>query len=104
MKRYWLLLALLLVPSTTSASSSAAWTAFQVEVGRRCVAESGLRQARSSQAVTFDDTLGKAVALVTGRLSLPKSRVVTVRKLCVFDQRSKRVWTTEVQGWAAPTR
>lgn len=94
----------LALPSIAQASSPTAWAAFDTKVARQCERASGLRQPHASRPIGFDDTLGKVVALVSGDFVPRRGRAAVVKKLCVFDQRSGRVWLSEADGWSAPAR
>jgi hypothetical protein len=103
MLRASLCIALLTLTTGAQAASSDAWARFQLSVAEGCAAASKLDHAHISEIVGFDDSLGKVVALVTGR-TVPRRGVpaATIKKLCVYDKRSRHIWIDEAAGWSAP--
>ena len=89
--------ALVLSASPASASRDQAWALFNRQVTRACVAASGIRNARPSTIVGFDDRLGKVAMLVSDR-----TRGSSMSKLCIYDKRSKKAFTDDAEMWSAP--
>lgn len=79
------------------ASSDKAWAAFNAQATRACVAASGIRNARPSGIVGFDDRVGKVAILVSDR-----TRGSVVSKLCLYDKRSQRAFVDDAEMWSAP--
>lgn len=80
-----------------SASSDGAWRDFQLRVTRACVAASGIRNARASTIVGFDDQVGMVAMLVSDR-----TRGSSKSKLCLYDKRAKRAHIDDAEAWSAP--
>lgn len=102
MRFFPLALPLILTAMPAQASSDAAWAQFNRAVAQQCAVASGLRQARVSAIIGFDDTLDKVAALVTGIQPQPRLHGATGRMLCIYDKRTHRVWVDEATGWSAP--
>lgn len=79
------------------ASSPDAWVAFERQVTKACVEASGIRNARSSTIVGFDDRVGMVAMLVSDR-----TRGSALSKLCLYDKRAKRAHVDEAETWSAP--
>lgn len=79
------------------ASSDKAWATFNVQVTRACVAASGIRNARLSSIVGFDDRVGKVAMLVSDR-----TRGSAKSKLCLYDKRSQKAYVDDAEMWSAP--
>ncbi|MES3100557.1 hypothetical protein [Sphingomonas faeni] len=88
---------LVLVASQAFASSDAAWGEFNQRVTRSCVAASGIRNARASVIVGFDDRVGKVAQLISDR-----TRGSTLSKLCLYDKRTRTAFVDEADMWSAP--
>lgn len=86
-----------LVGSAARASSDAAWTEFNARVTRACVAASGIRNARPSTIVGFDDRVGVVAMLVSDR-----TRGSNQGKLCLYDKRARRAFVDDAELWSAP--
>lgn len=82
-----------------SASSDQAWAAFDAKVTRSCLAASGIRNARASTIVGFDDRVGMVAMLVSDR-----SRGSNVSKLCLYNKRRQRAYVDQADGWNAPPK
>jgi hypothetical protein len=94
---------LLTLSTAARASNSDAWANFQLNVAEGCAAASKLNHAHISDIVGFDDSLGKVVAIVTGRTTPRRGvPVATAKKLCVYDKRSRHIWIDDAPGWSAP--
>jgi hypothetical protein len=99
------IVATLTLAGAAQASSEAAWRQFDAQVRRSCATASGLGSARVSPVIGFDDSLGKVAVLVSGTQQVETragQRALPVRTLCIYDQRSKKTWTSEASGWSAP--
>jgi hypothetical protein len=83
--------------SPAHASSDKAWAAFNAKATRSCVAASGIRNARPSSMVGFDDRVGKVAILVSDR-----TRGSAVSKLCLYDKRSQKAFVDDAEMWSAP--
>lgn len=83
--------------SPAYASSDKAWTAFNVRVTRACVAASGIRNARPSSIVGFDDRVGKVAMLVSDR-----TRGSASAKLCLYDKRTQKAYVDDAETWSGP--
>ncbi len=79
------------------ASSDGAWREFNLRVTRACVAASGLRNARPSTIVGFDDRAGMVAMLISDR-----TRGSSMSKLCLYDKRAKRAYVDDAEMWSAP--
>jgi hypothetical protein len=79
------------------ASSDAAWAEFNARVTRACVKASGIRNARPSTIVGFDDRLAKVAMLVSDR-----TRGSAMSKLCIYDKRTRAVSIDDAEMWSAP--
>jgi hypothetical protein len=80
-----------------AASSDAAWRAFNAKVTRACLTASGIRNARPSTIVGFDDRVGVVAMLVSDR-----TRGSSRSKLCLYNKRSQRAHVDEAEMWSAP--
>lgn len=88
----------LVAPLTAAqASSDKAWAEFDQRVTRSCIAASGIRNARPSTIVGFDDRVGKVAMLVSDR-----SRGSNRAKLCLYDKRSRTAFVDDAEMWSAP--
>ncbi len=79
------------------ASSDGAWREFNLRVTRACMAASGLRNARASTIVGFDDRAGMVAMLVSDR-----TRGSSLSKLCLYDKRARRAYVDDAEMWSAP--
>ncbi len=80
-----------------SASGDQAWAAFNARVAKSCLAASGLRNARPSTIVGFDDRAGMVAMLVSDR-----TRGSNVSRLCLYNKRTRVAFVDEADGWSAP--
>lgn len=83
--------------SVASASSPDAWAEFDAQVTKACVAASGIRNARPSPIVGFDDRVGTVAMLVSDR-----KRGGSAPKLCLYDKRARKAFVDEAADWSAP--
>ncbi|MGJ0238568.1 hypothetical protein ACQEPB_08640 [Novosphingobium fluoreni] len=79
------------------ASSPAAWAQFDKRVTRACVAASGIRNARPSTIVGFDDRTGMVAMLVSDR-----TRGSSMSKLCLYNKRTQKAYVDDAEMWSAP--
>ncbi|QNE33454.1 hypothetical protein F1C10_10830 [Sphingomonas sp. NBWT7] len=77
------------------ASSDAAWAQFNTRVTKACIAASGMRGARVSSIVGFDDRVGMVAMLVNGQGRKPAM-------LCLYNKRTRTAYVDEASGWRAP--
>lgn len=87
----------MLLAAPATASSDTAWGEFTVRVTRACVAASGIRNARPSTIVGFDDRVGK-VAMLVSDLTRGSAR----SKLCLYDKRARKAYVDDAEMWSAP--
>lgn len=74
----------------TLASSPAAWSTHQSEVVAKCVAASGLKDAKLiGSLVEYDDSVGYTVALIGGTYPQAHMKNQPGRSLCLFDKRKR---------------
>lgn len=92
-------LALAAITSAQSAraSSDEAWRAFDAKVTKACLAASGLRNARPSTIVGFDDRVGMVAMLVSDR-----RRGSAMGKLCLYDKKTGKAFVDDAEMWSAP--
>jgi hypothetical protein len=90
-------LALAASASPASASGDGAWREFNARVTRACVVASGIRNARASTIVGFDDRVGTVAMLVSDR-----TRGSSASKLCLYDKRARRAHVDDAEMWSAP--
>jgi hypothetical protein len=95
-------LPLLITSSIAHASSDAAQADLTLAVAEKCASASGLKHAHVSELVAFDDTLAKVATLVTGVFPQKTLKGAKGKFLCIYDKRTKEVWTDEAKGWSAP--
>jgi hypothetical protein len=88
---------MLLPVASAQASSDQAWAEFNQRVTRACVAASGIRNARPSTIVGFDDRVGRVAMLVSDR-----SRGSARAKLCIYDKRARVAYVDDAESWATP--
>jgi hypothetical protein len=73
-----------------AASTPAAWSAYDQEVLKACVAASSLREARpGGERVDFDDRIGYSVLIIVGHYPQPQMHNQRGRELCLFDRRTR---------------
>ena len=85
----WLGVALYGAP-VAPASTPEAWSAYQQEVAKACVAASVLRHARvAGERVDFDDDAGLSVLLIAGEYPQPHMKNQRGRELCLFDKHTR---------------
>ncbi len=94
-----LLAAALVGATAASASSDQAWAAFNARATRSCVSAAGIRNARPSSIVGFDDRVGLVAMLVSDR-----SRGSNASKLCLYNKRTQKAYIDQADGWIAPPR
>ena len=87
-----------------AASSPAAWRAAEAKGRSACLTASGLREARTSAGVPFNDTVGRTAYLVQGRWPQPHMKNRTATMLCLYDRRSGVAEASESPGWSGPIR
>lgn len=80
-----------------AASSDDAWAEFDARVTKACLAASGLRNARPSTIVGFDDRVGMVAMLVSDR-----TRGSSVSKLCLYDKAARKARVDDAEMWSAP--
>lgn len=98
----WFVAAVLAV-SDAPASTPAAWTAFDQEVLRACVAASTLKDPQAAGSrVDFDDQAGVSLLLLTGHYSQPRMHNKPGAELCLFDRRTRKAVVTEADHFVAP--
>lgn len=85
------------VVTPASASGDGAWREFTARVTRACVVASGIRTARASTIIGFDDRVGMVAMLVSDR-----TRGSLRSMLCLYDKRAKRASVDEAEAWSAP--
>ncbi len=90
-------LAGLLLSTPATASSDKAWAEFNARVTKSCIAASGIRNARPSTIVGFDDRVGKVAMLVSDR-----TRGSSLSKLCLYDKRARKAYVDDAEMWSAP--
>jgi hypothetical protein len=79
------------------ASGDAAWAEFNQRVTRSCIAASGIRNARPSVIIGFDDRVGKVAQLISDR-----TRGSNRSKLCLYDKRTRKAFIDDAEMWSAP--
>jgi hypothetical protein len=73
-----------------AASTPQAWSAYDQEVLKACIAASSLRDARAAgERVDFDDRIGYSVLLIVGHYPQPHMNNRRGRELCLFDRRTR---------------
>ena len=87
----------MLLAAPATASSDKAWAEFNARVTKACVAASGIRNARPSTIVGFDDRVGKVAMLVSDR-----TRGSARSRLCLYDKRAHKAFIDEAEMWSAP--
>lgn len=92
-----LILGLAALSSSAHASSDQAWTEFNGQVTRACIAASGIRNPRPSRIVGFDDQVGMVAMLVQDR-----TRGSSLAKLCLYNKRTKKAYVDDAETWSAP--
>lgn len=80
-----------------AASSDRAWAEFNARVTRACIAAAGIRDARPSTIVGFDDRVGKVAMLVSDR-----ARGSMRAKLCLYDKKARQAHVDDAEMWSAP--
>lgn len=92
-------LALAAIASTrpASASSDEAWRAFDAKVTKACLAASGIRNARPSVIVGFDDRVGMVAMLVSDR-----TKGSAMGKLCLYNKKTGQAFVDDAEMWSAP--
>jgi hypothetical protein len=76
--------------SVAPASTPEAWSAYQQEVVKTCVAASSLRHARAAgERIDFDDDVGLSALLIAGEYPQPHMKGQHGRELCLFDKRTR---------------
>lgn len=88
---------LIILPTQARASSDDAWDEFYGRVTSECVHASGIRNARPSTIIPFDDRVGFVAMLVSDR-----TRGSNISKLCLYDRRTKRTFIQDADVWSAP--
>lgn len=79
------------------ASSDEAWRAFDAKVTKACLAASGIRNARPSVIVGFDDRVGMVAMLVSDR-----TRGSAMSKLCLYNKKTGKAFVDDAEMWSAP--
>ena len=78
------------------ASTPEAWSAFDEEVLRACVAASSLKGAQAAGTrIDFDDQAGVSALLLSGHYAQPRMHNKPGAELCLFDRRSRKAVVTE---------
>ncbi|WP_182084029.1 hypothetical protein [Aureimonas sp. ME7] len=90
-------LAIALAVGPAVASSPDAWAEFDARVEKACLAASGLRNARPSRIVGFDDRVGVVAMLVSDR-TRGSARAV----LCLYDKKTRKAHVDDAEMWSAP--
>ena len=84
---------------TVLASTPQAWSAYDAEVLKACVAASSLRNPHAAgQRVDFDDSIGYSALLLSGSYPQPHMKNQPGRELCLFDRRTRTAVIAEADG------
>jgi hypothetical protein len=94
--------AVLTLAAITSAQSARAfndeaWRVFDAKVTKACLAARGIRNARPSVIVGFDDRDGMVAMLVSDR-----TKGSAMGKLCLFNKKTGNAFVDDVEMWSAP--
>jgi hypothetical protein len=86
-----------------AASTPEAWSAYDQEVLKACVAASSLRDARPAGArVDFDDRVGYSALLIVGHYPQPHMSNQAGRELCLFDRRTRTASVADAERLIMP--
>jgi hypothetical protein len=86
----------LLGASVASASTPEAWSAYQQEVVKTCVAASSLRGAHAAgERIDFDDDVGLSALLIAGDYPQPHMKNQHGRELCLFNKYTRTAWMAD---------
>jgi hypothetical protein len=81
------------------ASTPQAWSAYDAEVLRACVAASSLRGTHAAgQRVDFDDAIGYSALLLAGTYPQAHMKNQSGRELCLFNRRTRTAAVSEADG------
>lgn len=101
-RQVWLRLACrgsLFVVAEALASTPQAWSEYDAEVLKACVAASSLRNARAAgQRVDFDDAVGYSALLLSGHYPQPHMKNQPGRELCLFNRRTRTAVVSEADA------
>jgi hypothetical protein len=81
------------------ASTPQAWSAYDAEVLKACVAASSLKGAHAAgRRVDFDDAIGYSALLLAGAYPQPHMKNQPGRELCLFDRRTRSATVSEADA------
>ncbi len=86
-----------------AASTPQAWSAYDQEVLKACIAGSSLRDARAAgERVDFDDRIGYSALLIVGHYPQPHMNNRRGRELCLFDRRTRTASVSDADRLILP--
>lgn len=100
MNKCILIAPLLLVATSASASTPAAWNQLNIRVNRACVAMSGLsRPVLLAKKISFSDVIGTEVRMIRGIDSAGRNK----RLLCAYNRKTRRTEVQDADAWNGAT-
>ncbi len=86
-----------------AASTPQAWSAYDQEVLKACIAASSLRDARATgERVDFDDRIGYSALLIVGHYRQSHMNNRRGRELCLFDRRTRTASVSDADRLILP--
>jgi hypothetical protein len=95
----WSCFAALSLAGGALASTPQAWSAYDSEVLKACVAASSLKDAHAAgRRVDFDDAIGYSALLLAGNYPQPHMHNQPGRELCLFDRRTRTATVSDADA------
>lgn len=100
MKRFWIILAVCLLASSSAlASSPDEWAKHRQAVTTACLEASGLENPQpAGEIVTFADQVGYDAMLVKGIYPQPQMQRQTGQVLCLFNRQTRQAFTSDADA------
>ncbi|MCW2269776.1 hypothetical protein D3C77_92490 [compost metagenome] len=90
------LLGCALLSTAAQASSDQAWSDHNTQMSQRCIAASGLKDAKAvGKPAEFDDRVGYSALLLEGRYPQKHMNNRKGSELCLFNKQDKTAFVTE---------
>jgi hypothetical protein len=95
----WVGLAAAAACGVALASTPQAWSDYDAEVLKACIAASLLKNPHAAgQRVDFDDATGYSALVLAGHYPQPHMKNQPGRELCLFDRRTRTAVVSEADG------
>jgi hypothetical protein len=96
---HWTCIPVACLAGSALASTPQAWSAYDAEVLKACIAASSLKGTHAAgRRVDFDDTVGYSALVLAGSYPQPQMNNQPGRELCLFDRRTRTATVMEADS------